>query len=193
MPERPAPRPETFVSVDIEAAGPAPSRYSMLAIGACLVDEPQKGFYVELKPLHRAAIPSALAIGGLSLEELERTGVDAEEAMQRFADWVDTVVPSSRTPVFVGFNAPFDWMFVADYLERFEIRNPFGHSALDIKAYFMGRMGTTWAETSMQALSPRYLEGRPLSHNALDDARVQAELFRKIAADGGPDGRHHPR
>ena len=189
MPERPVPKPETFVSVDIEAAGPVPSRYSMLAIGACLVDDPQKTFYVELKPLHEAAIPRALAIGGLSLEELERTGTDAEEAMQRFADWIDTVVPPSRAPVFVGFNAPFDWMFVDDYFERFEIANPFGHSALDIKAYYMGRMGSTWAETSLKVLSPRYLEGRPLSHNALDDARVQAELFRKIAADGGPDGR----
>lgn len=187
MPAAADPKPETFVSVDIEAAGPVPSRYSMLAIGACLVDQPQKTFYIELKPLHDAAVPRALEIGGLTLEELRRTGVDAEEAMQRFADWVRTVVPPSRAPVFVGFNAPFDWMFIDDYFERFEIPNPFGHSALDIKSYYMGKMGSTWAETSLRRLSPRYLEGRPLSHNALGDARDQAELFRKIVADGGPD------
>ena len=32
---------------------------------------------------------------------------------------------AGRRPVFVGFNATFDWMFVADYLWRFAGRDPF--------------------------------------------------------------------
>jgi hypothetical protein len=44
-------------------------------------------------------------------------------------------------------------------------------------------MGSTWEETSMRHLSPKYLAGRPLSHNALGDARDQAELFRRISED----------
>jgi hypothetical protein len=35
----------------------------------------------------------------------------------------------------------------------------------------------------MKHLAPRYLSGRQLSHNALADARDQAELFRAIRAD----------
>jgi ribonuclease T len=63
-------------------------------------------------------------------------------------------------------------------------RNPFGHAALDVKAYYMGVSGETWARTSMRYLSPRYLGGRQLTHNALGDARDQAELFRALLAEG---------
>jgi len=63
------------------------------------------------------------------------------------------------------------------------IENPFGHGGLDIKSYYVGMMGSTWEQTSMRHLSPKYLSGRPLSHNALGDARDQAELFRRISED----------
>lgn len=179
----PPQRPETFVSVDIESAGPTPSVYSMLSIGACLVDAPEHGFYVELKPTTDAVVESAQAIGGLSLETLAREGVEPAEAMQRLEDWLKAEVPEGTVPVFVGFNAAFDWMFVADYFERFLGRNPFGHAALDIKSYFMGMAGVSWAQTSMRFLAPRYLHGRKLTHNALGDARDQAELFAAIRAE----------
>jgi hypothetical protein len=47
----------------------------------------------------------------------------------------------------------------------------------------MGRLGCTWAETSMSVLGPRYLSGRPLAHHALSDAQDQAALFRAIFAE----------
>jgi DNA polymerase III epsilon subunit-like protein len=181
---------ETLISVDVETAGPHPTGYSMLSIGACPVADPAEGFYVELKPVNDAITTEALSIGGLTLEHLEATGVDPAAAMERFADWVAGVVPEGDVPVFVGFNAAFDWMFVCDYFERFLGRNPFGHSAIDIKSYYLGMAGGTWAETSMRFLSPRYLDGRPLSHNALGDAQDQAVLFAAIASDAR--SRRHP-
>src|SRR6266436_4496570 len=36
---------EAYISVDIEAAGPVPGEYSMLSLGACLVDSPEITFY----------------------------------------------------------------------------------------------------------------------------------------------------
>jgi len=83
----------------------------------------------------------------------------------------------------VALNATFDWMFVNDYFHRFLQRNPFGHSALDIKAFYMGLAGVNWAQTSMKALAARYLSGRKLTHNALQDARDQGEVFRHILAE----------
>ena len=53
---------EAFVSVDVETAGPNPSQYSLLSIGACMVVDPQRSFYVELKPLDDQATESALAV-----------------------------------------------------------------------------------------------------------------------------------
>jgi ribonuclease T len=178
--------PETYVSVDVETAGPNPSSYSMLAIGACIVGEPERGFYVELIPDKDAVVESSLSVGGLTMEYLVAEGVPAETALLRLEEWLQREVPPGHRPVFVGFNAPFDWMFVSDYFWRYLGRNPFGHSALDIKALYMGIAGVSWARTSLRYLSPRYLGGRRLSHNALGDARDQAELYRAILAEATP-------
>ena len=178
--------PETLISVDVETAGPHPAGYSMLAIGACLVERPEEGFYVELEPVNDAWTTEALGVSGLSLEQLRDEGTEPAEAMAGFERWIAGIVPAGDLPVFVGFNAAFDWMFVCDYFHRFLGRNPFGHSALDIKSYYLGAAGGSWTGTSMRHLGPRYLDGRSLSHNAMDDARDQAELFRAIRADSAP-------
>ncbi len=172
--------PDCYISVDVEAAGPTPSLYSLLSIGACLVERPEQRFYVELQPLSAVTTPEAAAVHQLQLEYLASEGVPPKEAMTRFADWVASVVPAGERPIFVAFNAAFDWMFVNDYFYRFLGHNPFGHAALDIKAFYMGMTGKPWAETSMRQLSPRYLGGRLLAHHAVEDALVQADLFRQL-------------
>ena len=106
--------------------------------------------------------------------------MEPKEAMSAFTDWVRRVVPENARPVFVAFNAPFDWMFINDYFHRYLGENPFGHSALDIKAYFMGQTGIDWSETSMKHISSHFLEERRLTHNALKDAQDQAEIFQKV-------------
>lgn len=172
---------EEFISVDVEAAGPNPSQYSMLSIGACVVREPTTTFYVELRPVHDAATAEAMRVGGFDLDELRERGLPPEEAMGRFAAWLTEITPPDRRPVFVGFNAAFDWMFVADYFHRFLGENPFGHKALDIKALYMGRNHTAWAETRFRDLAKHYrMEQGSLTHNALEDALVQAALFRRV-------------
>ena len=175
--------PEVFISVDVETAGPNPNMYSMISIGACLVDDLDRGFYVELKPLSDAFVDSSLAVSGLSLETLAMEGVAPKAAMQQFADWVAEVAPAGTMPIFVGFNAVFDWMFVDDYFQRFLGHNPFGHAAVDIKSFYFGKTGGTWGGTIMRFLSPLYLGGVHLSHNALGDARDQGRIFHAMKAE----------
>jgi DNA polymerase III alpha subunit (gram-positive type) len=174
---------ECFISVDVETGGATPADYALLSIGACLVDDPETTFYVELQPEDKRVTVEALEVSKLSVDILKTMGEPPESAMKRFADWVAEVVPEGSRPIFVGFNAAFDWMFVADYFERYVGRNPFGYTALDIKAFAMGRLGSTWAETSMRVLGPEYLSGRPLAHHALSDAQDQAALFRAVYAE----------
>lgn len=169
-----------YISVDVETAGPIPGRYSLLAIGACLVDDPGRAFYAELRPAGLEADPTALAVSGLSMEHLARVGEAPDEAVPRFADWVDEAASAGGRPLFVAFNAPFDWMFVADALHRFAGRNPFGHAALDVKALAMGVFRIPWSETGFDALSRRLGITATLPHHALEDARLQASLFRRI-------------
>ncbi len=174
---------ETYISVDAETSGPNPSQYSLLSIGACVVFEPQITFYVEIQPQNNNAVPEAMAVSGLSLEELAARGLPPAEAMARFEGWVLEAVPADHRPVFVAFNAPFDWMFVNDYFHRFLGRNPFGHAALDLKSFYMALWGTCWSETSMRHVASRYVQGRTLTHHALQDALDQAELCRMMFAD----------
>lgn len=178
-----APRPESWISVDVETSGPAPGIHSLLSIGACLVEDPDTDFYIELKPVTDAATASALAISGFTLEGLRATGAPPAEAMAAFEHWLAEAVPAGHVPIFAGFNAPFDWMFVADWFWRYLGRNPFGHSAIDIKSFYLGFAGGSWAGTSMSEVAPLYRGGQQLSHNALQDAKDQAELFRAMIAD----------
>jgi len=171
---------ETYISVDIETAGPNPSQFSLLSIGACLVSQPQQSFYVELQPLNDNMQPEAFAIHGLSLEGLIKNGTPPADAMTRFNSWLQEIVPAGQRPQFVAFNAPFDWMFVSDYFHRFLGHNPFGHTALDIKAFYMGYTGSSWKDTAMQNVSIDYLDGRKISHNALEDAIDQATIFSRL-------------
>ncbi len=172
--------PEHYISVDVEAAGPHPSRYSLLAIGACPADDVDEGIYVELQPEHDESTAEAMAVSGLSLDALRREGRAPAAAMADFAAWIEQVTPAGSLPVFVGFNAPFDWTFVNEYFHRHLARNPFGHVAVDIKAYAMGRDRCSLTDTSLAKLVARYGGTPTLSHHALEDARVQADLFNRV-------------
>ena len=168
---------EIYICVDVETAGPIPSQYAMLSIGACLVTDPSVTFYIELQPDRLDSLPEAMGISGLSLDSLKLHGIAPLEAMESFSDWVNSVVPTGSKAVFVALNAPFDWMFINDYFHRYLGHNPFGHSALDIKAYFMGFAGVPWSETSMKHITAHFLNEKHLIHNALRDAQDQAEIF----------------
>jgi len=91
---------------------------------------------------------------------------------------VKEVTPDGQRPIFVAFNAPFDWMFVNDYFHRYLGRNPFGHTALDMKTYYMGLSSCSWYDTSMRNVGRRYLGDRQLTHHALSDALDQAKIFK---------------
>lgn len=174
---------ETFIVVDVEAAGPHPGKYALLSIGACTVHAPRQTFYIELKPDAHETEQEAMQVHHLSLSVLAESGAHPREAMQSFASWVEQVTPAGAQPVFIAFNAPFDWMFVNEYFYRYLQRNPFGHKALDVKAFFMGLKGSTWAETSYARICAHYGIKAMLSHHAVEDAILEADLFALMLAD----------
>jgi hypothetical protein len=140
----------------------------------------RKNFYCELQPMTALFDPEAMAVNGLDREALKISGLTPQDAMRRFGKWVREVSDGGR-PVFVGFNAPFDWMFSHWYFKYFFGADPFGYSALDIEAYYMGMSGRkNWSDTKKSKIPKKFLPEREFSHNALDDALYQAEMFRRM-------------
>lgn len=170
---------EVLISVDCEANGPIPSRYSLQSIGACVIGDTKERFYVELKPLNESFTSGAVKVSGMTNEQLKERGTEPGEAVREFEDWVTEVARRRNArPVFASFGT-FDWMFVKWYLGAFgKYPKLFGPNGLDMKSYFMGALGTSWSGTRKRELLPRLdIKGVRHTHNALDDAVEQAIIF----------------
>lgn len=170
---------EVFISVDIEASGPIPGEYSLLSIGACDAYRSEQAFSCLVKPIAMNADPEALAVTGLSLDQLAVEGLTPQDAMTQFAKWIQNTC-ADGSPVFVGLNAGFDWSFVNYYFIRFHGLNPFGFAPLDIKAMYMGAKGCSWQDTRSSNMKRVLGATSSSAHEALADAQFQAELFRLI-------------
>jgi len=171
---------EIFVSVDIEASGPIPGKYSMLSIGACLTSNPAEQFSCLLKPISQEFVPAALDVTGLSLKKLWEDGLEPSDAMRLFKVWIESLADAEQTVVFVGFNASFDWSFVNYYFHMFLSENPFGIAALDIKSMYFGASDCAWKSTRSSEIEKKVNPETSGNHDALDDAVYQAELFNLI-------------
>ena len=171
---------EVFISVDVEASGPIPGEYSLLSLGACKAGE-ESGFIVELRPVNEAFDKNALDVVGKSLEHFRRAGEPPEKAMKLFLDWIKDTAAGGQ-PVFVGFNAAFDWSFVNYYFLKYLDHNPVGFAALDIKSYYAGLLGCAWEATRSSRILKRFKPPMDHTHNALADAIEQGIMFSKMAA-----------
>jgi hypothetical protein len=94
--------------------------------------------------------------------------------MARYRDWLESL---PGRPVFVGYPAAFDFMFVYWYLIRFAGSSPFSHSALDLKTYAMALLGTDYRATAKRTMPRAWFEDLPHTHIALDDAIERGALF----------------
>jgi hypothetical protein len=104
---------------------------------------------------------------------------DPGEAMREYVAWINSL---PGKPVFVGYPASYDFMFVYWYLVRFTGERPFSHSALDIKTYAMAMLKRDTYRTVVKGQFPkRWIpEETPHTHVALDDAKEQGMIFMKM-------------
>lgn len=178
---------EIYVSTDIEADGPIPGVNSMLSFGsaAYLADKTLLStFTANLETLPGAVSnPKTMewwkrqpAAWKACRENLQAP----EKAMQDYLLWLKAL-PGS--PVFVGYPAAFDFMFVYWYLIRFTGESPFSHSALDIKTMAMTLLKTDYRKATKKNMPKRWFDALPHTHCALDDAIEQGALFCNMLAE----------
>ena len=188
---------DIYISADVEADGPIPGRYSMLSFGLVVsgrfdgaafvpLEPGAKTFYRELRPISDEVDPAALAAARLDREKLRLDGADPAETMRAAATWLAAQAGSAR-PVLVGYPVVFDWMFLHWYFVNFTGESPFGFSgALDMKTIYQQKARVTLDRAGRDDLPPELRSVRAHTHNALDDAIEQADIFNRLFAwEGG--------
>jgi hypothetical protein len=85
-------------------------------------------------------------------------------------------------PVFVGYPASFDFMFVYWYLIRYAGESPYSYAALDIRSYGMALQGSEFLRAAKRFFPAEWFDDLPHTHLALDDAIAQGALFCNMLA-----------
>ena len=185
-------RPDLYISADVETDGPVPGSFSLLSFGLAIVgkydgsrferfEAGQCSFYRELQPISDSFEEEALAVNGLDREGLKKSGLEPVTAMSEASEWIASMSDGCR-PVLVAYPVAFDWSFLYWYFESFVTGgSPFGHSScLDIRTLYQAIAGTVF-DRSGKGSMPQFLRPEnPHTHNALDDAVEQGELFANL-------------
>jgi hypothetical protein len=172
---------EIYVSTDVEADGPIPGRFSMLSFASAAFDAGGTllgTFSANLQTLPEAITdPATMAWWERNPEAWQACRADPRdpsEAMPEYRTWLEEL---PGRPVFVGYPAAYDFMFVYWYLIRFTGGSPFAHSALDLKTFAMALLGTDFRATTKRTMPRAWFGPSRHTHVALDDAIEQGELW----------------
>jgi hypothetical protein len=178
--------PEIYVSTDVEADGPIPGPHSMLSFASAA--------YQSDKTLVATFVANLLTLPGAqgdpktmewwrgqpaAWDACRANPRDPAEAMPAYVAWLKAL---PGKPVFVGYPAAYDFLFVYWYLIRFAGESPFSHSALDIKSYSMAILGADFRDCVKRNMPKEWFDPLPHTHVALDDAKGQGALFCNMLA-----------
>lgn len=166
MPRKTDPTRSPWIMVDVETDGPCPGLFSMVSLGAVVVEPGlSHTFYAKFQPISDAFVEEALAVSGHTREEcLEFPS--PKESMQAFEQWLE---PFHR-PRFISDNNGFDWQFVNYYFHAFCGHNPFGFSSQNLGSLYKGRVQD-------MRKNFKHLRKTKHTHHPVDDARGNAEAL----------------
>jgi hypothetical protein len=180
--------PEVYVSTDVEADGPIPGPHSLLSLGSAAYRADKtllSTFSANLLPLEGAAgHPDTRAWWAKHPEAWAALQVNRREPAAVVAEYVRWLDELPGPPVFVGYPASYDFLFVYWYLIRVAGRSPFGFAALDIKTLaFAALRDTPFRRCAKKNFPARWFDPLPHNHVALDDAIEQGALFCNVLAE----------
>jgi hypothetical protein len=178
---------EIYVSTDVEVDGPIPGPHSMLSFASAAFRP--DGTVVDVFSRNLETLDDAR--GDTETMDWWRRNPEAwsacrenpvvpEKAMREYVAWLNAL---PARPVFVGFPASFDFLFVYWYLIRFAGESPFSFSALDIKTYAMALMKTPYRESTKRNMPRHWFSEHRHTHIALEDALGQGALFCNMLAE----------
>jgi len=120
---------EIYISTDVEADGKIPGVSSMLSFGSAAYTAEKNliaTFSANLQPLPDAhPDPETMAWWQTQPEAWQRCREHLEDpvvVMQNYYDWLNSF---QKSPVFLGYPAAYDFMWIYWYLIRFVGHSPF--------------------------------------------------------------------
>lgn len=173
-----------YFMVDVESDGPIPYDYSMIELGAVVVEPSLKQtFHAKIKPISDKFEQEALNVTGYTREETLK-GRDPQEVMIEFNRWIyDQCTEASKgnvaglpplhvgyRPRFISDNNGFDWQFINWYFHHFTGTNPFGFSSTNLGSLYKGM------QRSMR-VNFKHLRRTRHDHNPVNDAIGNAEAL----------------
>jgi hypothetical protein len=183
---------DVYFSADVETDGPIPGPFSMLTFAlvyagrfdGCEFVRPSdysQAYYAELRPISEQFESEALRVNGLDRVRLCAEGSSPEKIMTEAARWVRAIAGKDN-PILVAYPLSFDWTWLYWYFIRFSREgSPFNHSrCFDIKTAFAVKAALPLAKASRSRLFAYLRPGSKHTHNALEDAIEQAEIFANV-------------
>lgn len=175
---------EIYISGDIEADGRIPGRNSMMSFGcaAFTIDkELIDTISYNLKPLDGAVQdPEVMKFWARNPEAWAASTAnqfDPKIAILDLDKWVSKI--RSKTglkPIFVGYPASFDFMWINWYLNYFANNEPLGFSAFDMKSYAASFLKKDFSQSTKRNFPKRWFDNLPHTHIAIDDAIEQGAM-----------------
>jgi DNA polymerase III alpha subunit (gram-positive type) len=162
--------------VDVETDGPIPADYSMICLGAILVEEGlDKTYYGQLKPISQQWIANALEISGFTRQQTLEFD-DPKTVMEGFRDWI--LANSKGQPFFISDNNGFDWQFINYYFHHFLGKNPFGYSSTNLGSLYKGLVKD-------MTKNFKHLRKTIHSHDPVEDVKGNAEALLQLKNEMG--------
>ena len=178
---------ELYVSTDVEADGPIPGPHSMLSFASAVYTHDKQliaTFEANLETIEGAdAHPDTIKWWATQPEAWEACRSNLQTPQKAMSDYVAWLKALPGKPVFVGYPASYDFMFVYWYLINFVGECPFSYSALDIKTLAMVGLKSNYREATKRSMPKHWFDNLPHTHKALDDAIEQGALFCNILAE----------
>lgn len=183
---------DVYFSADVETDGPIPGPFSMLSFALVVAGSfdghrfirptgYNQSLYLELRPISNRFEIEALRVNGLNRERLLIEGRDPQVAMTIASQWV---VEQSRPghPVLVAYPLSFDWSWLYWYFVKYsKFGSPFAHSrCFDLKTAYAVKAGVQISQAGRSRIPDQLRGTQQHTHNALDDAIEQAQLFANI-------------
>lgn len=168
--------------IDVESNGPIIGHHSLVSYGLVCVGDMDITEYQEVSPITENFVPDALAVSGFTFQETKAfqppmTGI------KKTLTWIERVREKlgGKSLILWSDNPAYDFGWINTYFMQFggdtlySGINPFGHSCRSIPELWCGMKGNVRDRNGWR----KYKE-TPHTHNALDDAKGNAEALRVL-------------